>query len=274
MREKVYRSLVSTPGVAVGFINTAAGLFGTFASEDARNAVGDIMTADTIQTIGIVMLGVSVFYFAALWLLKPTNTVVEQSGAGGSSQKAGDNSTQQAWHLPGAKIETAIFGGPPAPAAAQPARQAESSRTAGEGTEKFRKNELAAKRARARQEAELDYDMTGIQVAMRLESILGPVPEDAESYQKWAKKVRLEIQDRVYNKNMATWGRSGEDGETALTRIAPWRWSNARFHFWENVLRIPEIGFVAVFTDIRFNKSQVDLIWPEKDDGPQTTTDV
>lgn len=72
MREWVYGRLVGLPGKIIAAVNTAAGLFGMFASERIRSEAGYAVTAETIHSVGDVLLVFSMLYFAALWLLKPT----------------------------------------------------------------------------------------------------------------------------------------------------------------------------------------------------------
>lgn len=172
-----------------------------------------------------------------------------------------------------------IHNAPPNPAATNPLKQAVSPRSVEAGRartgEARRKDELAAKRAKIREEREaresLEYDMTTVDVAERVGPIVGG--DGWDKSREWVEGIRLEFQDRVFNKHLKTWGRLGG---SALGEIDPDDWRHATFRWWKGELYVPSQWSAGSLTyeDVRFNKSQVDQIWPEKDDGPQTTATV
>ena len=89
----------------------------------------------------------------------------------------------------------------------------------------------------------------------------GKPPEDGRLKSAYYKRVDREIQDAVVLNKLSTWGYYAD---TAIRPIGCHVWQNAVLDHRKKTLSIPSDAVrPMVMKDLRFNKEQVDDIWPE-----------
>ena len=76
---KLYKALVALPSRLFGITSGAVGIPAAFWPTWFERTVGAQVNADTIQTVGICLMALSIAYFALLWWLKPSGS--ESSGS-------------------------------------------------------------------------------------------------------------------------------------------------------------------------------------------------
>jgi hypothetical protein len=99
-------------------------------------------------------------------------------------------------------------------------------------------------------------------VLVRVYKILGGAPDketDPDAFVDFIRRVDFELADKVHLNRMSVWGRHG-GAPLALIRDT----SRIRFHHYQKSLVIPTdaIRFMD-FTDLVFNKEEVDQVWPD-----------
>lgn len=104
-------------------------------------------------------------------------------------------------------------------------------------------------------------------VLIRVYKKLGPVPTDAERRTAFLQKVDHEIADCVKFNHMHVWGRSGEG--RALEDIPLHIWESGAFdHAQKRFSWPPAYSSMCYLTDLHFNKTEVDRVWPMPPETP------
>jgi len=88
---------------------------------------------------------------------------------------------------------------------------------------------------------------------------LGPAPEDPARKAEFRRKVNLHIADTVKLHGLHVWARFGD---FPLDLINPYDWQHATLDHLRGELRIPTDWSVNTYTDIHFNKAEIERHWP------------
>jgi hypothetical protein len=244
MRKTIYRVMVSLPARFVSGGTTLLGLFGTFATEDARKVVGDRMTAENIQYIGMLLLAATLLYFFLLWRLKPGS-----DEGGGTTQSP----TSHGAYSPATAVagDFNYYAAPPPLAGIQgqgTSRETDSPKGYNIGNAARLSQVISGQR-----DSDYKRDMALVDVGEYVASVKG---------YNHIRQVELEIADMVHERQMHVWARrSNNPIEMLSTHVFPTLQVELKHD------RMTTLGLHAVhrtpWYDVQFSREEVERIWPK-----------
>ena len=153
--------------------------------------------------------------------------------------------------------------GPPAPAVTQPIKQPfVGPRLQSRGESSFHSQlDRYAKLGRPPLTRPVMPDLPLKGVLVRLYKKLGPPPMDQQDWVRFVRRINLAIADGVSQHGLLVWGRLGE---TPLRPISLMIWNHGMVLHQEDVFqfRHPDNPRADRYTDLTFNKAEIDQIWP------------
>ena len=260
MRKAIYRAMVSLPAKFVSGGATLLGLFGTFATEAARKVVGDRMTAENIQYVGMMLLAATLIYFILLWLLKPGS-----DEGGGTTQSP----TSHGSYSPA----TAVAGDLHYYAAHPPLSGTQDRKTPngflspelriqGQGKAK---ETASPKMYNIDNAAGLSRAISGLRdTDYKRDMALGDVGEYVASVKgcNYISQVELEIADMANEMEMHLWARR-KNNPIEMIPIHAFRTLQVELRH----DRVTTLGLHAVhrtvWRDVQFSKDEVEKVWPK-----------
>lgn len=256
MRNAIYKAMVGLPAKLTSAGATLMGLFGTFKPEAAQKLVGDSVTAENIQYVGVLLLIAAVIYFMLLWQLKPIGgaegaaTINQTLTSHGPRSPAiiGDGNTINFHAVPIITQERRK------PYEIQPLQGVRDTRKKYVTWDDVESSKIRLP------------DMTAMELVSRLACRENVVDDSTMESLERFRKIALEITDQISLRQIAVWGRIDE---SALHRIA--------HHIAKNNIGIgrdssgslyiatpfiDEAGDQHWLTDLQFEKTEVNDIFP------------
>ena len=97
------------------------------------------------------------------------------------------------------------------------------------------------------------------EVGARVERTMPPRPEGGKSLTNYLVSLNLKIADEVVGKRLSVWGRSGQ---AAIKPLSATTLDRAIFDARRDQIRVPGVGGIAAYDDVKLCRAQVDEIWP------------
>ncbi|MDA9918307.1 hypothetical protein N9D37_00265 [Erythrobacter sp.] len=243
---KFYDTLVALPlksfsGIA-GVIGIGAALWPTWFEEK----IGAQVTADTLETLGLCLMAVSVIYFALLWWLKPAAEVSPRSAQ--SSSGSGSPNIQSG----GGDVN--FYNAPPPPASTEERKNPYGTPSPSPYSGRAMKGLDRALRGVSSPEP--DYPLVDM-----MRQVYGERkwPASRADQRAFVRKIDLEVADKISQQNASVWGRFHD---TPLKSVGE-HWDRGTFKHITNSLTVP-IGMEGTtYKDLHFNKAEIDAIWPK-----------
>lgn len=241
----LYNALVALPSKTIGISTGSIGVLAAFWPTWLETKVGAKVTADTIQTAGMALMAASIVYFAMLWLLKPSvSDVVESpsqsnaSGGSGSANFAGNHG-----HITVNQFSSAVPV-EPKPRVPKPAYT--------------QKGLDGLERALLGYQPAPNFPLNG--VIVKVYKSLGGMPKERHMKEKFIQKVDLAIADAIVERGLTVWGRLAD---RPREQISPTLLRKARFkHIWKFIEVPVEAVRPVRYTDLMFNKEEIEEVWP------------
>lgn len=211
------------------------------------------MTPENIRLIGIAALAVVAAYFFILWLLKPTEA--PQLGLASGQSTTGAQSSNFGTVLGDVHI------GSSAPAVTQPSKSPYGSATKTERSPRYEDGLHGLARVlTGTPPPKPNLPLAG--VLGRVYKVVGSTGDFAGQRQARYRKVDLEIVDQVTQNGLSVWGRYGS---RALEQIRPSALRVGHLDHKKGTFSVQgDAVHPMVYTDLKFNREEVDAVWPTK----------
>lgn len=245
MRAATFKVWGSLPSKLINNGLGVVGLWATVKPELASALFNRMTTPEQMRLIGLASFAVGLAYWVIWLLLKPS--AVSASAASPTVQtNQGAHSTTVHGEFHG----NVYINDPNQGRAVEP--------------QKKRPMEISENMLRmASNVPPLEPDMVLTALLMRLYKIMGPVPTSPDAKKKFQRRINLEIADKVLSQHLIVWGRIGD---MPLREIARADLKYAVFdHIGQkmSVSNSYDANSSMIFTDIKFNREQIDRVWPD-----------